>query len=83
MYLHICSIFDSATQAYGRPIAVPSRGLAVRSFSDEVNRPGADNTMHNHPDDFELHAIGGFDDSTGMLTSIHPECLSRGKDLKS
>jgi hypothetical protein len=82
MLLHVCAVFDSATQAYQRPIFVPSRGLAVRSFNDEVQRQSPDNAMYNHPDDFELRFLGLFDDNTGQLVSHQAETLSRAKDVK-
>jgi len=82
MLLHICSVFDSAAQAYNRPIFVPSTGLAIRSFRDEVNRKADDNTLNSHPSDFELYQVGQFDDQTGDITSMAPSLLARAIDMK-
>jgi hypothetical protein len=83
MKLILCSVKDRAADAYGRPMFVPSTGVAIRSFSDEVNRKDPDNQLHNHPDDFDLFEFGEFDDNTGEFT-LHesPKLLSLGKQVK-
>jgi hypothetical protein len=79
----ICSVKDRAADAYGRPLFVPSVGLAIRSFTDEVNREAADNQMHNHPDDFDLYELGTFDDNTGIIEChATPKQLALGKQVK-
>lgn len=83
MDLHCFAIFDSATQAYGRPIFVTARGAAVRSFIDEVNSPREGNNLNKHPDDFELHHVGFFNEQTGELRGVIPELICRGKDAKN
>jgi hypothetical protein len=62
---------------------VPSVGVAIRSFSDEVNRKDPENQLHNHPDDFDLYELGEFDDNTGLF-ALHeqPKLLSLGKQVK-
>jgi hypothetical protein len=79
----ICSVKDRAADAFGRPLFVPSVGLAIRSFSDEVNRVADDNQMHHHSDDFDLFELGTFDDNTGII-ECHPQpkLLSLGKSVK-
>jgi len=83
MILNICTVKDRAADAYGRPMFVPSTGVAIRSFSDEINRNNADNQLYNHPDDFDLYELGQFDDNTGLFT-LHeqPKLLSLGKQVK-
>ena len=43
MKMIVVSIKDRAADAYGRPFYVPSVGVAIRSFQDEVNRAAEDN----------------------------------------
>ena len=83
MKLNICSVKDRAADAFGRPMFVPSTGVAIRSFSDELNRSDADNQLYNHPDDFDLYEFGVFDDNTGLF-DLHdqPKLLSLGKQVK-
>ena len=83
MKLSICSVKDRAADAFGRPMFVPSTGVAIRSFSDEINRNADDNQLYNHPDDFDLFEFGIFDDNTGLF-ELHeqPKLLSLGKQVK-
>jgi len=83
MKLSLCSVKDRAADAYGRPMFVPSTGVAIRSFSDEINRSDADNQLYNHPDDFDLYEFGTFDDNTGEFELYEqPKLLSLGKQVK-
>ena len=83
MKLILCSVFDRAADAYARPMFVPSVGVAIRSFSDEVNRSDIDNQLFNHPDDFDLFELGEFDDNTGKFNLLEaPKLLSLGKQVK-
>jgi hypothetical protein len=79
----ICTVKDRAADAYGRPMFVPSAGVAIRSFSDEINRNNAENQLFNHPDDFDLYELGEFDDNTALF-ALHeqPKLLSLGKQVK-
>jgi hypothetical protein len=83
MKLVLCSVKDRAADAYARPMFVPSVGVAIRSFSDEINRSDAENQLYNHPDDFDLYEFGEFDDNTGQF-NLHesPKLLSLGKQVK-
>jgi len=79
----ICSVKDRAADAFGRPLFVPSVGIAIRSFSDEVNRQDKDNQMYNHSDDFDLFELGTFDDNTGIIEChSQPKLLTLGKSVK-
>jgi len=83
MKLNICAVKDRAADAFGRPMFVPSTGVAIRSFSDELNRSDADNQLYNHPDDFDLFEFGVFDDNTGLFDLYdQPKLLSLGKQVK-
>jgi len=58
-------------------------GVAIRSFTDEVNREDKDNQLFNHPDDFDLYELGVFDDSLGRYElRENPTVIVRGKDVK-
>ena len=84
MKMIVVSIKDRAADAYGRPFYVPSVGVAIRSFQDEVNRAAEDNQMYQHPDDFDLFDLGSFDDNTGSF-DLHeaPVLLTLGKQVKA
>lgn len=78
--LYVCAVRDSALEAFMPPIFVPATGLAVRSFSDEVNKP--ESPFYAHPADFELHLLGVYEDSTGLFDQAERRQLARGADVK-
>lgn len=79
--LQVLAVRDRALDAFGTPIFVPAISVAVRSFSDEVNRP--DSALCAHPEDYDLFHLGSFEDSTGRLLSLElPRQVAIGKDLK-
>lgn len=80
MKLQVVAVADRALQAFNRPICVQALGLAVRSFQDEVNNTSSE--LSKHPEDYELHHLGVFDDQTGAFESFRSTIvLVRGKDL--
>jgi len=82
MNLFVVSVKDRASDVFNRPFFVPHRNIAVRDFTDEVNRVAADNQLNKHPDDFDLYLLGTFDDSTGaFLREGSPTVLVRAKDV--
>ena len=82
MLLFIVSVKDRAADVFNRPFFVPHRNVAVRDFTDEVNRSAVDNPLNKHPDDFDLYFLGQFDDSNGaFVREASPTVLVRGKDV--
>lgn len=78
----VVSVRDSAAEVFNRPFYVPHRNVAVRDFTDEVNREDPSNQLNKHPSDFDLYVLGEFDDNTGLhhLEPV-PTVLVRGKDV--
>jgi hypothetical protein len=69
MILKICAVRDQAVDAFARPYFVPTTGLAIRSFTDEVNRESDDNQLYKHPKDFTLYELGDYDDNEAKITT--------------
>lgn len=83
MIQFIVSVKDRCANAFGRPFFVPSVGLAIRSFSDEVNRSADDNQMNRHPEDFDLYELGTYDDESGIIyCHSSPVELAQAKQVK-
>lgn len=83
MRMVICSVRDAKAEVYGRPFFVQSAGVAIRSFTDEVNREDQENNLHNHPADFALYEIGLFDDADGKLYPYDvPKLLIQADQVK-
>lgn len=83
MKYSIVTVRDKVAEVYGTPYYAVSKGSAIRGFSDEINRPGENNSLYAHPNDFELCYIGTFDDTscTFELTA-EPETLIKGSECK-
>lgn len=81
MRLIVCAVFDVAAECYGRPIFTAAVGLAIRSFTDEVNRNAPENALHQHPADFMLFQLGTFDDNSGTFEPMQPKRLCTGADV--
>lgn len=79
----ICSVRDRVADCFGNPFFVPAEGVALRSFSDEINRPAQDNALYQHPADFELFVLGVWDDADASFKpSASPRSLALGDSLK-
>lgn len=83
MELIICAVRDAKSEAFGRPFFSQSMGIAIRSFSDEVNREHEDNTLNKHSEDFSLYALGKFDDSLGTFETETPRLMIQGNEVKA
>lgn len=71
--LLICSVFDTKVGAYSPPFTCKSRGEAIRSFEDACR----DDKMpfKAHPEDYQLFAVGDFDDQSGLVSGGTPDRL--------
>lgn len=76
----IYSVKDNAVEAYGKPFHAPTKGFAIRSFSDEVNRP--DSQLAKHPEDFSLYELGTWDNQKGNYTNLpEPQFIGKASDF--
>lgn len=83
MKMFIFVVRDRATDQYGNPMFLVSRGQAIRSFSDEVNRSAADNQLWVHPEDFDLYELGGYNTDSGLFDTGTPEMICIGKNVST
>lgn len=73
MIYQIVAVKDRAADVFGVPVFVQSKGIAIRSFADEINRSDPQNQLYNHPEDFDLFFLGTFDDSDGEWHTVRPQ----------
>lgn len=81
--LVMCSVRDRAVDTFARPFFVPNVKMAIRSFSDEINRADDSNPLFVHPEDYDLYEIGSFDDSDGSVVWLKPKMVCVGKDARA
>lgn len=70
MQLNAYSVYDNKALVYGVPFFAPTDGSAIRSFRSAAN--DKDTTIGNHPNDFSLFHVGGFDDQSGGVSTLLP-----------
>lgn len=76
------AVHDSAAEAFARPMFLPAKGAAVRTFADEVNRVADDNPLYKHPEHFDLYELGSYDDATGKIEALEtPKHVVAARDL--
>lgn len=81
MILQIVVVRDRTADVFGTPNFVTSVGIAIRSFSDEVNRVDANNMLNKHAEDFDLFHLGTYDDSVAKFELMDsPRQIAIGKD---
>lgn len=68
MILEIYTIYDSATQAYGRPFFLASKGEALR-FAIQVSED-PNMLIGRFPDQFTLFRIGQYDDQSAYIDQL-------------
>lgn len=59
------AIYDKKLEAYMQPFFGQSNGAAIRAFGDSVKEQGS--PANKHPEDYNLHFIGEFDEDVGTL----------------
>lgn len=78
----MCSVRDVVAETFGRPFFTVSTPVAVRSFTDELNRGSEQSLLRDHPADFELYELGSFEDQSAIVVMLpQPRLLVRGSDL--
>lgn len=82
MKLFIFAVRDRATDQFGTPMFMVSSGQCIRSFTDQINAAEKDNPLFQHPDDFDLFALGSFDTQSGLFDTGVPEQICLGKAVK-
>lgn len=78
----LVAVRDQKGNNFTQPVAQPSRGIALRSWTDELNNPkNADLPQCKHPEDFSLWYLGNYDDQTGEITPLKPCQMAVASDL--
>lgn len=75
MKLKAYAIWDEKASCYLQPAFHPTKGLAIREFTDIVKNPG--NPINKYPGDFTLFEIGEYDNENAKLLP-HPAPISIG-----
>lgn len=63
----LIAVYDRTAESFGPLNNVSNEGVGIRGFMDAINNPQHPSDLSNHPEDFELFALGEFDASTGVI----------------
>lgn len=76
----IFTLRDKKADAFSPIFVHPTIGLAEREIADLANNP--ESTLHKHPDDYTLYAIGQYDDLQAQLKSYDtPQFIAEVSNL--
>lgn len=71
MKFQLYSIFDTKSRVFLSPFVSRSDVDATRQIAASLKDPGVKSTpVGEHPEDFELHAVGVFDDEDGHIQKV-------------
>ncbi|RYF45625.1 MAG: hypothetical protein EOO38_15670 [Cytophagaceae bacterium] len=80
MKLKIFAVYDSKAEAYLQPFFMPSRGTALRAFTDAVNDPQG--SFQKHAADYTLFELGEYNDADASITELTPKVnLANAREL--
>lgn len=69
------TVRDEASQLYMTPTTSATNEVAIRDFDYALK---SNELMRFKPTDFSLWKIADYDDVTGIVEPIPPQCLKRG-----
>ena len=76
------SVFDSKAEAFLPPMFFPTRGVAIRAFSQAA--ADGEHDFCKYPDDYSLFELGSFDPSTAVFAChVAPVNLGTASALRS
>lgn len=63
--MRLYAVRDVKADAFGAPMSIATKGLALRSFSDACSRQDSD--LYRYPEDYMLYEIGEYEPNTGTI----------------
>lgn len=82
MKMIIVAVRDIKANVYAQPMFVNNIGGAIRGFGDECMREDHQNLLWKHPEDFELHDLGLYNDADGTFETHKPLQIAVGSNYK-
>ena len=74
------AVLDVKASAYGMPMFMSTRGLALRGFADAC--ADSRSMLAQHPEDYQLFEIGEYDQNNGRLNSLEqPELVATASQV--
>ncbi len=81
MIHRIFSVYDLKAEAYLQPFFCPTKGLAIRSFTEIIN--DRNHNFSKYPEDYTLFELGTFDDAKAKFDMFPaPQSLGVGNEFR-
>lgn len=64
----VFSVYDNAAKEYGQLYLARNATVAARMFTDAIIGP-QETVLRLHPEDFELHELGEFNEQNALLVN--------------
>lgn len=78
----VLAVYDFKTREYDRPFTSRNYEDGIRGFKHGVKQAGSQ--LANFPEDYELHALGEYDPTSGMLWALEkPIRIAGATDFNS
>lgn len=77
----LIGILDKKSDLFIEFAAVSNHAVAIRAFTDGINRDAPENNLFKWPDDFDLYLLGEYDNRTGDLAAKKTR-LAQGTQVK-
>lgn len=71
--MKVFATFDNKAASFGKPMFLPTEGLAKRMFVEACLDPKGD--LNKYPEDYSMYEIGAYDPNTGELVGCTPKPL--------
>lgn len=65
--MKLFAVRDVKADSFGSPMAIATKGLAIRSFSDACHSPKSE--LSRYPNDYMLYELGEYEPNSGKITS--------------
>lgn len=79
----IVGIKDLKANTFIEMGAVTNTGVAIRAFSEQINKNDPQNNFYKWPDDFNIYQLGVYDPRSGKLAGADiPVLLAAGISVK-
>lgn len=67
--LKLFAVRDVKADAFGSPMSISTRGLALRSFFDACQAPNSE--LMRFPEDYMLYELGEYDPNSGLIVAYN------------
>ncbi|AXH75750.1 MAG: nonstructural protein [Microviridae sp.] len=68
--MKVFAVRDVCVGSFLMPMFFVNSAGATRALGDAVNKSGEDNQFYQHPEHFQLYAIGEFSEESGVITAF-------------